>query len=98
MESRAWTFAGALQKCGSVDVSFVVDDCGQGPVRKFNGITVYARTNRVRTELSGLVRRIHRARAVSRSSAWPGSIADIFRSRGVSRSVSHARCIAWRDR
>ncbi len=63
MESRAWIFARALARRGETEVSFVVDDCGQGPLRVFDGITVYARTNPLRTELSGLVRGVHRSRA-----------------------------------
>ncbi len=56
MESRAWIFARALSRMAGMDVSFMVIDRGQPPVRDFDGITVYSRRNSILTALTWVAR------------------------------------------
>jgi glycosyltransferase involved in cell wall biosynthesis len=71
MESRAWIFARALARRGTMKVSFVVDDRGQTPFGEFSGITVYARRHSIATELVEAARGVAAdMRALQRSGTW----------------------------
>ncbi len=69
MEFQSWTFARALAKRGTMDVSFLVRDHGQPAVTRFNGIAVYARREPLATQLLRVFRGMRRNGVTAGSTA-----------------------------
>src|SRR5258708_36185211 len=69
MEFQSWTFARALAKRGTMDVSFLVRDHGQPAVTRFDGIAVYARREPLARQLVRVFRGVLRNGATTGSTA-----------------------------
>jgi glycosyltransferase involved in cell wall biosynthesis len=80
MEFQSWTFARALAKRGTADVSFLVRDHGQPAITRFDGVAVYARREPLATQLRRVFRGVRRNDAGFESPASRGGGRDLVQA------------------